>query len=137
MVTRAARWAYPILAWAFVLGLVLQVFFIGLGLFGGRENIELHIAFGWLLHLAPLLVLLAAALSRAGRKHWTWALSLVAVMFFVPILPILRDASAVVAALHPVLALAAFWVSVVVARQSLEVVRQPAAREAAPAEVSL
>jgi hypothetical protein len=135
--TRAARWAYPILAWAFVLGLVLQVFFIGLGLFAGRENVELHIAFGWLLHLAPLLVLLAAVLSRAGRRHWTWALGLVAVMFFVPILPILRDASPVVAALHPVLALAAFWVAVVVARQSLEVVRRPTVREPALAEVSL
>lgn len=133
--TRAARWAYAILAWAFVAGLVVQVFFAGLGLFAGARNLELHVNFGWLLHLAPLLILLAAALSRAGRRHWAWALALLVVVFFVPIFVLMRDSSPILAALHPVSALAAFWIATVVARQSLEVVRrtEPAATTAAEA----
>ena len=37
--------------------IVLQVFFIGLGLFADPENLVLHHDFGWILHVAPLLVL--------------------------------------------------------------------------------
>lgn len=122
---RAARWAYVALAWAFLAGLVVQVFFAGLGLFARASGFELHVNLGWILHLAPLLILLAAALSRAGRRHWTWALALAVVVFVVPIFVLLRDTSPVLAALHPVSALAAFWLSTIVARHSLKVVRSP------------
>lgn len=125
--TRAARYAYVALACAFVLGVVVQVFFIGLGLFAGSENLALHVNFGWILHLFPLLILLAAALSRAGRRHWHWALGLAATVFVVPILATMRADAPVVAALHPVAALAAFGLAWVVARNSL------AAFRAAPA----
>lgn len=128
--TRAARYAYAVLAWAFLVGVVVQVFFIGLGLFAGSQNMELHVNFGWILHLAPLLVLLAAALSRAGRVHWQWALGLAVVVFIVPILATMRADSPVLAALHPVAALAAFWLSIVVARNSIEAVRAPMGAQA-------
>ena len=121
---RAARIAYLVLAWAFMAGVVIQVFVIGLALFGGTST-ELHVNLGWILHLAPLLVLLAAALSKAGRRHWVAALALAAVVFVVPILVLARDSSPAIAALHPVAAIVAFWLSVVVARNSLEAVRSP------------
>jgi hypothetical protein len=120
--TRAARYAYLVLAWAFLVGLVVQVFFIGLALFGDAENIELHVALGWILHLAPILVLLAAALARAGRRHWQWALGLAAVVFVVPILAGMKD-TPVIAALHPVGAMASFALAIVVARNALDAVR--------------
>jgi len=129
-VIRAARYAYAVLAWLFLAGLVVQVFFIGLGLFAGAENLELHVQFGWILHLAPLLVLGAAALARAGRRHWLAALALAAVVFVVPILATMRDSNEVIAALHPVGALAAFWLSIVTARNSLEALRAPVPAEA-------
>lgn len=50
---RGARYAYAALAWAFVAGILLQVYFIGLGLFAGKENLALHVNFGWILHLGP------------------------------------------------------------------------------------
>ena len=50
---RAARYAYVVVAVATVAAIVLQVFFIGLGLFAGSDKIELHRNFGWLLHLLP------------------------------------------------------------------------------------
>ena len=62
-------YVYAVLAWAFVAGVVLQIFLAGLGLFVGSENLALHTEFGWILHLAPNLVLLAAALAGAGRRQ--------------------------------------------------------------------
>lgn len=135
--TRAARWAYPILAWLFVAGLLVQVFLAGLGLFGGGRDFAAHVNLGWLLHLAPLLILLAAALSRAGRRHWTWALGLAAVVFVIPIVVLARASLPAVAALHPVLAVAAFWVAAVVARQSLEVVRRTDPELPAPSDAAV
>lgn len=100
---RASRIAYVVLAWAFVVGMVAQVFLIGLGLLSREPSgTTLHRDFGWLLHLIPLLVLLFAALSRADRRHWQWALGLAVVVFLVPIFAILRDSTPVLAALHPV-----------------------------------
>lgn len=134
--TRAARYAYVILAWAFLVGLVAQVFFIGLGLFAGSQNLALHRDFGWMLHLAPILVLIAAALARAGRLHWLWALALALVVFIVPILPSLRGDAPVAAALHPVGAIAAFWLATVVARNSLVAFRTPVPVRTEPTEES-
>ena len=127
---RAARYAFVVLALAFAAGIVLQVFFIGLGLFAGSENLVLHTTFGWILHLAPLLVLIAAALAGAGRTRIFQAVALVVVVWIVPILAAVRADLPVVASLHPVGALIAFVLSLVVARGSLELVRDadPAAR---------
>ena len=120
---RAARYAFVALAFAFVAGIVLQVFFIGLGLFVGPENLELHRNFGWILHLAPLLILMAAALAGAGRTRILQAVALVVVVWIVPILAAVRTDLPTVAAFHPVGALLAFALSLVVAHGSLELAR--------------
>lgn len=113
---RGGRYAYAALAWAFVAGVILQVFFIGLGLFAGPENLELHATFGWLLHLGPLPILVAAALARAGRTRILQTTALAVTVFFVPILAALRADAPLAAAFHPVGALLAFWLAIVVAR---------------------
>ena len=125
--SRAVRITYAVLAWAFVAGMVVQVFLIGLGLLSGQPwGTTLHRDFGWFLHLVPLVVLLFAALSRAGKRHWQWALALALVVFLVPIFVILRDSAPVLAALHPVAAVLAFPISIVVAMNSLQALREPA-----------
>ena len=121
--SRAARYAYVVLACAYVIGLVYQVFLAGLGLFAGSSNWETHIGVGWMLHLVPILILAAAALSRAGRRHWQWALALALVVFVVPLFALMRDSNPEVAALHPVSALIAFALAISVARNSLAAVR--------------
>jgi len=131
--TQAARYAYLVLAWAFVIGVVVQVFLIGLALFDRSASTENHVTLGWILHLVPIVILLAAALSRAGRRHWPWALALAVVVFIVPILV---KAAPVIAALHPVGALASFALAIVVARNSLDAVREPATDDAAPEAVA-
>lgn len=122
-VTAAARYAYVVLAWLFLALLVVQVFLAGLGIFAGARNFALHIDLGYILHLAPILVLLAAALSRAGRKHWLWALALAVVVFFVPVMVYFRQNLPELSALHPVLAMIAFGLAAMVARNSLLAVR--------------
>ncbi len=122
---RGARFAYAALAWAFVAGVVLQVFFIGIGLFVGRENLPLHVNFGWILHLWPPFILVAAALARAGRTRILQATALAVTIFFVPILAAVRADLPWAAAFHPVGALLAFWLSIVVARGATRVFRTP------------
>jgi FtsH-binding integral membrane protein len=119
---RGARVAYAALAWAFVAAIVLQVLFIGLGLFVGSENLALHRNFGWILHLAPLPILVAAALARAGRTRIVQAALLAVVIFFVPILAAVRSDLPYAAAFHPVGALFAFWLATVLARDATGIV---------------
>ena len=123
--TRAVRYAYLVLAWAFLVGICLQVFYAGLGIFAGSSNFATHVDFGYLLHLPPILILLAAVLSRAGSRHWRWALGLVVAIFAVPSFVYLRDSTPALAALHPVAAVVASWVAVRVALNSLAALRQP------------
>lgn len=130
--TRAARYAYPILAWAFLAGLAVQVFFAGLGIFAGSANFETHVSFGYLLHLSPILILAAAALSRAGSRHWRWALGLVVAVFVIPFFVYLRDSTPALAALHPVAAVIASWVALRVAFNSLAANREPDPIETSP-----
>ena len=120
---RASRYAYFAFAWAFVVGVVLQVFFIGLGLFAGSEYREVHAFFGWtILHLSPLIIMVAAPLARAGRTRILQSVALAVIVWIVPILAVVRADAPVVAALHPVVALLAFWLATVVARGATSLV---------------
>ncbi|HET9416704.1 MAG TPA: DUF6220 domain-containing protein [Candidatus Limnocylindria bacterium] len=129
---RAARYAYLVLAWAFLAGLAVQVFFAGLGIFAGATNFETHVNFGYLLHLSPILILAAAALSRAGSRHWRWALGLVVAVFVIPFFVYLRDSTPALAALHPVAAVLASWVALRVALNSLTPIRDPDPADVTP-----
>ncbi len=130
---RGARYAYVGFAWAFLAGLVIQVFFAGLGLFAGSGNFNSHVSLGWILHLAPILIVGAAALSREERRRFFVAVALAVTVFIVPILVLLRDSSPVIAALHPVGALISFWLAILVARNATRLVtnREPEAVTAA------
>jgi len=124
-VTSVARYAYAILAWVFLVGLLFQVFLAGLGMFADAQSLRLHGDFGWALHLAPLLIVVAAFAARAGRRHWLWALALAVVVFLVPVFVLLRSSMPAVAALHPVAAMLAFGIAAMVARNSLLGLRRP------------
>lgn len=122
---RGARYAYAALAWAFVAGILLQVFFAGMGIFVKPENFDLHVNFGWLLHLGPLPILVAAALARAGRRQILQAAALAVTFYFVPILAAIRADAPLAAAFHPVGALLGFALAAVVARRALSLARSP------------
>ena len=124
-VTRGIRIAYAAIAWAFLVGLIVQVFLISLYIFDRSDGsaASAHVGLGWMLHLVPLLILPLAFFARAGRNHWLWALALAIVVFIVPILAVMRDSSAIVAAMHPVGAMAAFALAFIVATNSLRALR--------------
>jgi hypothetical protein len=122
---RGAQYLYVALAWAFVAGIVLQVYFIGLGLFVSSVDRELHRNFGWILHLVPPFILLAAAFARAGRTRILQTTALAVTIFIVPILAAIRADAPLVAAFHPVGAVLAFLLAVVVARGATSLFRSP------------
>ncbi len=108
---RWARYAYVFLVWLFLGALTIQVLFAGLALFGDPRDIGLHIQFGYLLHLSPVLILLAAAVGSVGRRTLLWVGALVAVTLVQPLLPMLSGTSVLLAAMHPVLALVMFAIT--------------------------
>ena len=132
---RYARWAYAGLAWVFVAAIVVQVFLIGLALFGDSSYRQTHIEFGYsAVGLAALALLISALIARPGRRQ----LGLVVLLFVLYIvqtsLPEAREAYPAIAALHPVNALLLFGIAVYVARVATVLARGTAAvPEAAPA----
>jgi bacteriorhodopsin len=122
---RVARFAYAALALAFVVGILFQVYLIGLGLFVASKDLELHRNFGWLLHLGPLPILVAAALARAGRRQILLATALAVTFFIVPILAAIRADAPYTAAFHPVGAVLGFLLATVVARGATGLIRSP------------
>ena len=126
MVTRWSRLASLAASWIFFAAVVTQVFLAGLGLFADDQSFELHVNLGWILHLAPLLILLLVGLSRPPRRILWLAVALAVVVFVQPLLPQLRGGLPLVAALHPVLALAIFSLSLALALQITASVRSSA-----------
>lgn len=120
---RGGRFVYAALAWAFVVAILLQVYFIGLGLFSSSDFKEIHATFGWILHLVPPFILLAAALARAGRIQILRTAALAVLFFFVPILAAFRAEAPLTAAFHPVGAMLAFVLAIVVARGATSLLR--------------
>lgn len=123
---RGFRWAFAGLAWAFVAGVVYQVLLIGLHLFS-EESTKAHIDFGYLLSLAPVLVVVAGAVGRVGRSLLIWSAGLLVLTFVQTLLPPLRDAVPLASALHPVGAMLIFWTAVTIAGRATELARQTTA----------
>src|ERR1700730_10945975 len=113
---RAARFVYTGLALAFVVAILLQVYFIGLGLFSSSNFKDVHANFGWILHLVPPFILLGAALARSGRTRILWTAALAVPFLSVRSLAAIRADARLTAAFHPVAAMLAFVLAIVVAR---------------------
>jgi hypothetical protein len=120
-----ARYAFIGVAWLFFIGVVIQVFLAGIGLLGGG-NMEAHIGFGYLLPLIAIVLALAAWPAHPDRRTFRLTMLLLVITIIQPNLPLLRDVSPVIAALHPVNALAIFWLALAVARGATALVRRPA-----------
>ena len=120
-----ARYLYLAMVWAYVVGIVVQVFLIGMALFGTPHDFEPHIGLGWILHLVPVLLLVVAAIARVGASLLWWNAALLVVQFVQPILATLRSDQPVLAAFHPVLALIIFWLAFTIGINAWRLVREP------------
>jgi len=99
-----ATTAYYGLGLLIALGIVVQVFLAGLGIFGA-ESFKAHENFGWILHTAAIVLFLLALIGPRTGRTIGLGFGLLALMtiqiFFVGA----RDDTPYVAALHPVFAL--------------------------------
>jgi hypothetical protein len=122
------RAAFAVVAWLFVAAIVVQVFLAGVGLFvRGIDTFSAHRALGWLLHLAPLVVLLFAWGAHPGRITMWLSGLLLLLVGIQPFLPAMRNDMPFAAALHPVNALAIFAVGLVIAARATSLARSPMA----------
>jgi Zn-dependent protease with chaperone function len=121
-----ARYVYLGMVWAYLAGILMQVFLVGVALFGTAHDFEPHIGLGWILHLVPILLLIVAAVARVGSRLIWWNVALLVVQFIQPILATLRNDQPVVAAFHPVLALIIFWLAFTIGLKAWRLVREPA-----------
>jgi hypothetical protein len=121
---KASRIAYAVLAWLFVAGVMVQVFFAGMAVVARQWPWTNHINLGHSLAAPLLLMLLTMYLGKLpGRmKRLTWLLFAVYVLQ-ADVLIFLRASVPVLSALHPVLALADFALGLVLAREATAVVR--------------
>jgi hypothetical protein len=120
-----ARQLYLALVWLYLVGILVQVFLAGMGLFGAARDFQAHIGLGWLLHLVPILLLVAAAVAKVGPRLIWWTVALLVVQFIQPILALARFDAPMVAAFHPVLALVIFWLALTIGLMAWQLVRQP------------
>ncbi|MDQ2940789.1 MAG: DUF6220 domain-containing protein [Chloroflexota bacterium] len=130
-VRRAARMAYLVVAWVFVVCLLAQVFLSGMGVFVGAEKFAAHTefgrAFGWL-------TLILIALAIIGRLGWRriWLSVLVFALFVLQsVFVALRETAPVVSALHPVNGFLILWISIWLAQRARREFRNPAGEAAA------
>jgi hypothetical protein len=114
-----ARLVFAGAAWILFAALIVQVFLAGVGMFvSGADSFAAHRNVGWILHLSPILVLLLGWAARAPRATIWMGVGLVVTVLIQPFLPGLRTTLPLVAALHPVNALAIVWFSWEVARRA-------------------
>ena len=111
--------AYAVFAWIFVATLVIQVFLIGLALFDDESYRGAHAVFGFtVVGLSALLLLIFGLLARPGRREVGLLIGVFVLYVIQTSLPGVRESYPVVAALHPVVALGLFAMSIQIARLS-------------------
>lgn len=111
-------------SWLFLAGIVVQVYFAGLMLFGREGGEGLHETTGYILGTAGALFLLLPALARAGSSAVIVGVVLALITFFQPNLTFAREDLPLIAALHPVNALLIVGLLVWMLRRATDLVRQ-------------
>ena len=134
--------AFPILAWAYLAALGIQVFFAGMYVFVGASNIELHRNFAHVLLATSVLLTLSVFVGRVPEKRM---LFLVLALFTLQGMLVHVNqwfGLSMVAALHPVNAMVMAYATLSFAKRSstywseepeAEPMRTPSAVEASPA----
>ena len=124
---RVSRYAYTAVAWLFVIGILTQVFMVGLSLLGRQPSWQIHMGLG---HTLGILALLLVVLAYVGAlphpfKRLTW-LTFALYILLADVVIFLRQSAPVVAALHPVLAVTLFALTSSLALRAWRLVHEPA-----------
>jgi hypothetical protein len=119
-IRRWARVGYFLVAWVFVLFVLIQVFLAGLSVFLGAQNWPTHVEFGHLFGPLSLALILLELLGRLPARA-VWLTLLLALLYglqyaFVEVPPAIGLPA--LSALHPVNALLIFWLALHLASRS-------------------
>ncbi len=122
---RLSRYAYAAAAWLFVVGILTQVYLVGLSLLGQQPSWQTHVGLGHGLSIVALLMVALAYTSRLPRpmKPFTW-LNLVIYILLADVVIFMRGSAPLVAALHPVLAILLFGIAGFLAMRAWQLVRE-------------
>jgi len=118
MIRSGARRLHTPIAWLFVVAVVVQVFLAGLAIFGATDDFALHIEFGYTaIGLLTLAVLLTAVAGGLPRREIGLSLLLLVLYVVQTTLPSARASAPIIAALHPVNAIALVALGTIIARR--------------------
>jgi Family of unknown function (DUF6220) len=122
-----------IVCWLFLLGIVVQVFLAGAGLFK-LTDFTAHGALGWSLPFASLALPILAVIAEVDRTSKVLALAILILTFIQPELALARETNPVLAAFHPVNALLIFWFAWTLARRATSLALNQRRQLAAPSD---
>lgn len=130
--SRVARITYRWLAWLFVACVLVQFFLAGLGVFAGDSNFELHRTWGYTFGYLLIFMVIAGLVGRMPRAAWAAPLGVMVLFALQSVFVALRTGAPVIAALHPVNALAIFAAAWWIARSSASWQNVPSGESSAP-----
>ena len=106
-----SRYIYAVVVSIFAIGILTQVYLVGLSLLGRRPSWDAHINLGHTLGAAALLMIVLAYLGKLPypMKPLSWV-AFVTYVLLADIVIFMKDSTPAVAALHPVLAVLLFGV---------------------------
>ncbi len=114
----AVRRLHLVVAWLFVVGVVVQVFLAGLGVFDDPSMFSVHAGWGYTLELLPIILLVLALAGGLGRRLVLYPILIFVMFMFQSIFVSLRGDFPMVAALHPVNGFGILLVGIAMARDA-------------------
>jgi hypothetical protein len=107
-----------VVAWGFVVAVVVQVYLAGLGVFRNPQNFELHVTFGHILEIVAIAMLVLLLVVRASRGQVVLAAVLTLLVIGQNVFIQVRGANPEFAALHAVNAVLILVVSIILAQRT-------------------
>ncbi|MCA1568776.1 MAG: DUF6220 domain-containing protein [Chloroflexi bacterium] len=102
MIQRVARPIHVGVAALYVIGLLVQVYLAGMGVFAEASAFVTHRDVGYVLTLLPVVLIVTALAGRFGRWHVIASAVMVGQFILQSVLVFQRDSAPAIAALHPV-----------------------------------
>ena len=134
--TVAQTRAFPILAWAYLAALGIQVLFAGMFVFVGASNIELHRNMAHVIGLMTALLIASTFVGRVPEKRLVFGVLGLLIVQGMLVHMGQWFGLWMIAAFHPVNALVLTYASLALAKRSNAYWHEPAA-DAAPARTTL
>ncbi|AJY77705.1 hypothetical protein VN24_13250 [Paenibacillus beijingensis] len=115
-----AGWAVPAMKWmarTFALFIAAQVFLAGLAMFVDSDWTA-HANFARFFIIIPILMMLVSFIARLPVSYRVKSIQLLVMVILMFVTADLSSVIGFLSALHPVLSLAMFWITLAIARQA-------------------